>query len=105
MITEAVDQAILKGLKQLHGEIQSQAPHITHNEERISSIVDETAAISDAMARLSNTQRKLQNKVDDLENRSRWNNLLIMGLPESYAPATLGNIQYLKKVSTSLTFL
>lgn len=89
MVTEAVDQAVLKGLEHLHKELQLQTLRIDQAEDRISAIEDDATATSAAVARLSLIQRELQDKVDDLENRSRRNNLRIIGLPESYPASSL----------------
>lgn len=88
MVTEAVDQAVLKGLEHLHKEIQLQTLKIDQAEDRISSIEDKAAATSATVAKLSSIQHELQDKVDDLKIHSRCNNLCIIGLPESYAAYT-----------------
>lgn len=89
MVTEAVDQAVLKGLEHLHKELRLQTLRIDQAEDRISTIEDDATATSAAVARLSLIQRELQDKVDDLENRSRWTNLSIIGLPESYPASSI----------------
>lgn len=90
-LTEGVEQAVFKGLQQLHRDTQLRAQRITQTEEWISSIKDEDTAVSAEVARLTSAHRELQEKVDDLENQSRCNNLQIMGLPESYMAAMLVN--------------
>lgn len=91
-LTATVDAAVHRGLKQLHIDLQAQAQRITQVEERISSLEDELTASSAAVARITATNRDIWDKLDDLENRSRRNNLRIIGLPESVSTAQLTNI-------------
>lgn len=79
---------VLKGLEQLHRDLQTQAQWITKAEEKISSMKDESTAVSDDVAD-SHTPRELQEKLEDLENHSRQNNLCIIGFLVSYSAAML----------------
>ena len=91
-LTATVDAAVHRGLEQLHIEVQAQAQRLTHAEDRISSLEDDSSAASAMLARIDVAHRDIWRKLDDLENRSRRNNLHIIGLPESVSATQLTNI-------------
>lgn len=91
-LAATVDAAVQRGLEQLHLEVQSQAQRIAQTEDRISSLEDDSTAQSAILARITAENRELWSKLDDLENRSRRNNMRIIGLPESVTNNQLANI-------------
>nr|XP_014349720.1 PREDICTED: uncharacterized protein LOC106705277 [Latimeria chalumnae] len=77
---------MVTALQESMEKIQSQAKR---NAERINSAEQRTSTLEDTITSLKETQKKknriIENitaKLDDLENRSRHNNLRIVGLPE-----------------------
>lgn len=85
-ITSAVDRA--EPMK----EIGEHSQRLTEAEQRISSLEDEQYQTNAAIEKYTQAQELLHEKIEDLENRSRRNNLRISGLQEIYKPGSLLNI-------------
>lgn len=88
-ITAAVDRAVSTGILQLRKELGEHSQRLIEVEQRISSIEDDQYHMSADMEKYSQAQQHLHDRMEDLENRSRRNNLRIIGLPESYKPGSL----------------
>ena len=63
-------------------QVQECTGRITHAEQRISDAEDNVNELLTKVSTLENTVKSLTNKVDDLECRSRRNNVRLVGLPE-----------------------
>lgn len=83
-ITLAVDRAITAGIDQFHSELREHASRLSEAENRISVIEGEIQSSHTESLQAFKTQQYILEKLDDLENRSRRNNLHIIGLPETY---------------------
>lgn len=78
ILTATVDAVVHRGLEQLHLEMQAQAQRIAHMKDRISSLEDDATADIAVIARMTAENGDIWDKLDDLENRSRRNNLRII---------------------------
>lgn len=58
-------------------------------EQRVSQLEEESQEDHFTITSLQQTTQQLQEKLDDLENRSRRNNLRIVGLPKPYKAGEL----------------
>lgn len=72
--------------------METQGKHIEEMGQWIATVEDELHKGQVTMHTLDRQYQLKADKIDDLENRSRRNNLRIAGLPESYKEADL---QYL----------
>lgn len=63
-------------------QVQECTGRITHAEQRISDAEDNVNELLTKVSTLENTVKTLTDKVDDLECRSRRNNVRMVGLPE-----------------------
>lgn len=63
-------------------QVQECTGRIAHAEQRISDAEDNVNGLISKVSALENTVKSLTNKVDDLECRSRRNNVRLVGLPE-----------------------
>ncbi|XP_063805109.1 uncharacterized protein LOC134983324 [Pseudophryne corroboree] len=85
-VTQAVHD-IKSQFKQLSKRVQA-------NEQRLGETFHDVADLKEQCAFLQKSHYQLLNKVDDLENRSRRNNLRVVGLPEALkGPALFSFIQ------------
>lgn len=73
---------VLTEIKALRGDIKLMAARVTLAEERIGTNEDDIAAIKTANANMEGELAALARKVEDLENRSRRNNVRLVGLEE-----------------------
>lgn len=83
MIKDTIEMAMKTGLEQIRAEIQAQTKRLGEAEKRIAQNEDN---IQMNQTHITQTDLILQtnlDKLDDLENRSRLNNLRIVGLPET----------------------
>lgn len=85
-----------KRLETLHTSINSALTQITTNAEKIVDLENRVASHEITVANLEQTltqhresERLLHEKIEDLENRSRRNNLRFIGVPESVMGADL----------------
>lgn len=88
-ITAKVDRAVSAGIMQLRKELGEHSQRLTEAEQCISSIEDDQYNMNAAMEKFTLAQQHLHNRIEDLENRSRRNNLRIIGLPESHKHGSL----------------
>ena len=63
-------------------QIQDCTGRIEHAEQRISDVEDDVNKLTSKVSTLESTVKSLADKVDDLECRSRRNNVRLVGLPE-----------------------
>lgn len=89
MIQEAVETSLPQGLIQINASLTECNKRLWKVEQRVSLLEDETQEDSTVISALEQTVNQLQEKLDDLENRSRRNNLWIVGLPEQYKDGDL----------------
>ncbi|KAK7933063.1 hypothetical protein WMY93_003959 [Mugilogobius chulae] len=75
-------EGMLAEIKNVQTDIKDCSGRITEAEQRISTAEDEIQSLKEVVERLENKTKTLTNKVEDLEGRSRRNNLRILGIPE-----------------------
>lgn len=69
-------------ITEIRKEIQECTGRIAHAEQRISDAEDNVNGLISKVSTLESTVKTLSNKVEDLECRSRRNNVRVVGLPE-----------------------
>lgn len=69
-------------ITEVRKEIQECTGRLVHAEQRISDAEDNVNGLISKVSILENTVKTLSNKVEDLECRSRRNNVRLVGLPE-----------------------
>lgn len=89
MIAEAVDRAVQHGMEQLRLDIHSQTHKLQEAEQRIASVEEQLHQVTTSISTQAGVPQFLLDKLEDLENRSRRNNLRIIGPPESYRMTSL----------------
>lgn len=72
-------------ITEMRKQVQECTGRITHAEQRISDAEDNVNELLTKVNTLENTVKTLTDKVDDLECRSRRNNVRLVGLPEKAA--------------------
>lgn len=82
-LQETLENTIQSSLLKLQADINVQAGRVSELEHRVSSLEDENAAMSSKLCSMVSNMSQITNKLEDLENRSRRNNLRMVGLPES----------------------
>lgn len=92
IIVKAVEAALSKSLQAITQDIATQSQRIQAIEQRVSDLEDELTHTTILLQEAEDRNISLYEKVEDLENRSRRNNLRIVGLPENYMPQTLMDI-------------
>lgn len=88
-VVKAVEQALQDNVHEIKRDLTSQAKKMTEAKQRISDLEDELSETQAHVAKAESHRQELIDKLEDLENRSRQNNLRIIGLPESYKPQSL----------------
>lgn len=83
-IIETVDEAVHKSLHSIQMSMEVQVQRITETESCISLMEEDIMEFHSHNTNTEATIKTLLEKIDDLENRSRRNNLRIIGIPESY---------------------
>ncbi|XP_075204527.1 uncharacterized protein LOC142310762 [Anomaloglossus baeobatrachus] len=91
-IKTAIETAIQTSLAAMQKEINDQATRLIETEQRISESEEAILTMQEQIATLMKSNDYLRDKAEDLENRSRRNNLRIVGLPESVSMGQLDNI-------------
>lgn len=89
MIKETVEAAIKTGLSQMRAELQTHTQRMDEAEQRISQNEHDIQGTQTQIDNIDHNMQLLLDKIDDLENRSKRNNLRIVGLPETYKPRDL----------------
>lgn len=79
-ILQAVEQALQASVQELRRDLTSHAKQIMKAEQRISDLEDEFSQTQAQVSKIESQRQKLMDKLEDLENRSRRNNLRIIGL-------------------------
>lgn len=74
-ITSAVDRVVTAGIDQLRRELKEQAGRLNVAEQRIADLEEEAWNTHETALQASQTQQYILEKLDDLENRSRSNNV------------------------------
>lgn len=69
-------------LENLTGLIQEHSTRIEETENRISAAEDEVSTLKTNMISLQRSVKVMEERIDDLENRSRRDNIRIIGLGE-----------------------
>lgn len=92
MIQEAVEMELQASLDRLKVDMASQTKRIAETEQRISNVEDEHLEHLVRIQTLETNLTLMAEKLDDLKDRSRGNNLRIMGIPESIKTADLFRI-------------
>lgn len=88
-VTAAVDKAIAAGISNLRKDLDDHDKCLFELEHHLSDLEDEIQGSQAAEQQFDQTQQYLLEKIDGLENRSRRNNLKIIGLPEYYVSGIL----------------
>lgn len=73
----------------MRAELQTHTHHPEEAEQRILQNRDDIQGTQTQINKINHTMQSLMDKLDDLENRSRRNNLRIVGLPVTYKPQDL----------------
>ena len=73
---------VLTAIKDVQANIRECNGRITQAEERLSSAEDSISGLQTKVSALEGKVKFLETKADDLENRSRRNNMRIVGIPE-----------------------
>lgn len=92
MVQEAVESAMQAGLNQIRTDMASKntkITEITETEHRISTMEDEQQEHQVRLQTLKCNVLAVVDKLENLENRSRRNNIHIVGLPETIKAADL----------------
>lgn len=92
-ITAAVDRSVSAGIDQLRRELREQAGRLNEVKHCLSDLEEEAQSSQTAALQASQTQHYILKKLDDLENRTRHNNLRVIGLPEAYNSGTLTELR------------
>lgn len=69
-------------LKKISTTLDSYSKRITATEQRVSDVED---VVADLKTRLAETEKKMKQMadgMDDMENRSRWDNIRVLNLEE-----------------------
>lgn len=99
-IVQAVEQALSTALTDLQKEVRNISHAIQDLEQRIVLVEEENAKILSSQADLEKINAELREILDDLENRSRRNNVRIIGLLEEIKSAAL--FQFCQSTLTQL---
>lgn len=91
-IASTVVAAVSQGISQLRKELGVQLQHIQETEHRISSIEEEVQQVFTTVSSHDDAPQALQGKLEDQENTSRCNNLCLLGMSESFNPASLATL-------------
>lgn len=91
-IQETLTNAIMTSIQSLQDELAKHDTRLDEAEQRISTLEDDTATTHARLASLLTENRRMAEKLDDLENRSRRNNLRFIGLPERIPASRLRHI-------------
>lgn len=75
---------INQSLDALRKKLDDYEPRFTEMEEALTDHSDRLTSLEKRVEKLQQENKELTEKTDDLENRSRRNNLRVMGLPEGY---------------------
>lgn len=92
MIQEAVDASLQQGLMHFKKEMAASGKRMREIKQRVSRIEDNMQHNQSTVTVLDSTILYLTEKLDDLENRSRRNNLRIIGPPEQYKTGELQDL-------------
>lgn len=91
-ITAAVEHAMQQGLLQIRQDIAAHASSLKEAEHRINTLEEDLLEAHAKLSHFNSLTQAMQEKIDDLENRSRRNNVRIVGLPESYQSSALNEL-------------
>lgn len=83
VMKEAVKTALQQSLQHIEKEMATGSKHIDEKEQRIVTVEKEMQEGQAATQNLERNYQLMAVKLNNLENRSRRNNLRIVGLPES----------------------
>lgn len=115
-----LQKAMTENLSQIKSELQSVRAELTANlaatksdvselrgtvvemEESLSTCTDDVAYLKSKVESLSSTVKALENKCEDLEGRSRRNNIRIIGLSEKSGTVTAASTSALLKEALNL---
>lgn len=97
-IIRAVEQALKQGMKEITKDIQTHDQRIGDTEQRISELEDDLQRAQILITKADKQAQDLQDKLEDLKNRSRRNNLRVIGLPETYKPQQLLEIWHTRSI-------
>lgn len=82
-LQETMESTIQVSLNRLQTKVQSHTDRLQELEQRASSLEDDNATLQAKLNSSASVYAKLSEKVEYLENRSRHNNLRLVGLPET----------------------
>lgn len=88
-IMEAVDAAMEKNMRSIKETLALHTQQLRELEDRVAAVEEDLTDIHNSAAETDGVIKFLLEKVDDLENRSKRNNLRIVGLPEAYTNSDL----------------
>lgn len=83
-IVAAVTQALNQELAGIKHALEDHSKNFQEAEQHISTLENKISITQGNLHDMAQTNQDLREKLDDIENRSRRNNLRIVGLPENY---------------------
>lgn len=89
LIREAVAEAMQASADKIREEMHVQDTRLGELEERLLTAEEEVQEQRNKMQHMESSLHTAWDKIDDLENRSRRNNLRLVGVPESIKPPDL----------------
>lgn len=84
-MTSTVEKAIQEGMEHIKRDLSEHSTHITEAKMRLSSVEGEPSQSQATEQAQDKTNQSILQKIEDLENRSRLNNLRFVGVPESFS--------------------
>lgn len=91
-LQETLETTIQATLFKLQTDINAHIGRLTELENRVSTLEDDNNKLGSTVSTLSADILRMGDKLEDLENRSRRNNLRMVGLPESVPQKDLQHI-------------
>lgn len=91
-LQETLETTVQAALFKLQSEVQSHAGRLSELEQRVSALEDDNATLGATVNTLAHDNTLIRDKLEDLENRSRRNNLRMVGLSEDIPQRDLQHI-------------
>lgn len=88
-LIDTIAKAVQQGIMQIKQEMIDHATRITDTEQRVSALEDDHTYLMAVTQKLEQKHQDLIEKIEDLENRSRRNNIRVVSMPENYGTNAL----------------
>lgn len=99
---QSVRMDLTASLAATKSDVSALSRTVTEMEESLSTYTDDVVVLKSKVESLSTKVIALENKCEDLESRSRRNNVRIIGLSEQQGPITTASISTLLKEAFKL---